>query len=344
MLIFISRVLSKTLRKNDQSIFHYYHLFWTFNEFFRILAKNLVRCVETVIKAYICKNVKKNCWTIGFSSFWDFDKRNLCFCRKMFWQGCQKNFRRVQWNTYRAIFPNGSLENWRIFEKIFEVFGTMMEKLFQGWQNSNRCPREQFMKTFFHKRKIRSFFPILSQCLLPAKFFARVAKPAIYVSVEVFGGKTIFEIYIIFHIFFGLWSKKRLVGKKTFSRVVTTAIRASRDIFWEKVLFSKKKFVCSSALEFEQFFLYTDKKQSGCQRNNLLIQKKVGGKNLWKICFFKSFSDFQEKSLNNYTKKLARLSKFHSKIFRGLFLGHFFGMKKLCSTFLVFERNFWTFS
>ena len=237
----------------------------------------------------------------------------------MFWQGCQKNFRRVQWNTYRANFPNGSLENWRIFEKIFEVFGTMMEKLFQGWQNSNRCPREQLMKTFFHKRKIRSFFPILSQCLLPAKFFARVAKPANYVSVENFGGKTIFEIYIIFHIFFGLWSKKRLVGKKTFSRVVTTAIRASRDIFWEKVLFSKKNFVCSSALEFEQFFLYTDKKQSGCQRNNLLIQKKVGRKKWWKNSFFNTFLDFEQKNLNNQTKDTRRIVKTPFKVFRGTF-------------------------
>ena len=95
-------------------------------------------------------------------------------------------------------------------------------------------------ENFFQKRKIRSFFPIVSECLLPAKNFARVAKTAICVSVEVFGEKTFFEIYIIFHTFFGLWSIKRLVGKKIFSRVVTTAIRASRDIFLEKVLLSKK--------------------------------------------------------------------------------------------------------
>ena len=156
-----------------------------------------------------------------------------------------------------------------------------------------------FYEKVFQKRKIRSFFPIVSECLLPAKFFARVAKPAIYVSVEVFWGKTIFEIYIIFHTFFGLWSIKRLVGKKIFSRVVTTAIRASRDFFWEKVLFFKKSFVCSSVLEFEQLCLYTDKKQSGCQRNNLLIQKKVGRKKWWKNCFFKTFLDFEQKKLNN---------------------------------------------
>ena len=115
------------------------------------------------------------------------------------------------------------------------------------------------------------------------------------------------NIYIIFYTFFGLWSKKRLVGKKIFSRVVTTAIRASRGILWEKVLFFKKKsFVCSSVLEFEQFFLYTDKKQSGCQRNNLLIQKKVGGRNLWGHCFFLIIFGFRAEKFEQLDKKYSQ--------------------------------------
>ena len=165
----------------------------------------------------------------------------------------------------------------RGFSKNFWSFRDNGGKIFQTWQNSNRCPREQFMKNFFQKRKIRSFF----------RFWANVYFQRNPQSVYPwkFLGKTIFEIYIIFHIFFGLWSKKRLVGKRIFCLVVTTAIRASRDIFWEED-FYKKKIVCSSVLDFEQFFLYTDKKQSGCQRNNLLIQKKVGRKKWWKNCFF----------------------------------------------------------
>ena len=38
----------------------------------------------------------------------------------------------------------------------------MAEKIFQGWQNGKRCPREQFMKKVFKKQKISLFFPIMS--------------------------------------------------------------------------------------------------------------------------------------------------------------------------------------
>ena len=266
--------------------------------FFLILAKKLNRCVETVIWLYGGKNVKKSCGTIGFWSFLDFEKKNLCFRRKV--------FGRVVKNTLTCPVEHlqskfSERKSWKLedFRKIFEVFGTRMEKLFQCWQNSNRCPREQFMKTFFQKRKIRSFFPILSQCLLPAKFFARVAKPASYVSVEVFGIKTIFEIYIIFHTFFGLWSKKRLVGKKIFFPDCHNCNPRVQRLFLRKSTIFKKKFCLFICFGVWAIFLYTDKKQSGCQRNNLIIQKKVGRKKWWINCFFKTFLDFEQKILNN---------------------------------------------
>ena len=51
-------------------------------------------------------------------------------------------------------------KSWKLqdFRIVFEVFGTMAENFFQGWQNTNRCPREHFKKTFFQKRDIRYFF------------------------------------------------------------------------------------------------------------------------------------------------------------------------------------------
>ena len=133
-------------------------------------------------------------------------------------------------------------KSWKLgdFRKIFEAFGTRMEKLFQGWQNSNRCPREQFMKTFFQKRKIRSFFRFCAIVYFQQNFLPEFRKPQSMYPWEFLGKNTFWNIYIIFHTFFGLWSKKRLVGKKFFSRDVTTAIRASKDIFWEKVVFLKK--------------------------------------------------------------------------------------------------------
>ena len=60
--------------------------------------------------------------------------------------------------------------------------------------------------------------------------------------------------------------------------------------------------------------------------------------------FFKSSSDFQQKSLNNQTKNIRRIVKTTFNVFRRTILGRFFGMKKLWSTFLVVERNYWTFA
>ena len=233
-----------------------------------------------------------------FFVFFGFWQEKPVILQESFWQGCPKYFRRVQWNTYRANFSNGSLGNSGIFEKILKFSG-QWRKNFQTWQNNNRCPREQFMKTFFQKRKIRSFFSDFEPMFTSSEIFRQSCETRNLCIRGSFWGKTIFEIYIIFHTFFGLWSKKRLVGKKIFSQVVTTAIRTSRGIFWEKVIFLKKKFCLFICFGVWATFLVCWQKKSGCQRNNLLIQKKVGGKNLWKNCFFKSFSDLEQKSLNN---------------------------------------------
>ena len=93
---------------------------------------------------------------------------------------------------------------------------------------------------FFSKEKNSLFFSDCERMFTSSKKFCQSCENRNLCIGGSFWGKTFFEIYIIFHTFFGLWSIKRLVGKKIFSRVVTTAIRASRDIFLEKVLFSKK--------------------------------------------------------------------------------------------------------
>ena len=133
-------------------------------------------------------------------------------------------------------------KSWKLgdFWIIFEIFGTISENLFRGWQNSNRCPREKFMEFFFQKRKIRYFFRFWANVYFQRKFLPELRNPQ-STSPWKFSGKKIFwNVYNLSH-FYGLWSNKRLVGKKKFSRVVAIAIRASRDIFWEKVIFFKKK-------------------------------------------------------------------------------------------------------
>ena len=64
---------------------------------------------------------------------------------------------------------------------------------------------------------------------------------------------------------------------------------------------------------------------------------------MWKNRFFKSFSDFDQKSLNKEIKITRRIVKTAFKVFRGTILGLFSRMKKPCSSFLVVERKYWTF-
>ena len=52
-----------------------------------------------------------NNWFFVFFGFW---QEKPVFLQECFKQGCQNCFWRVQWNTYRATFPNESLENSRI--------------------------------------------------------------------------------------------------------------------------------------------------------------------------------------------------------------------------------------
>ena len=154
-------------------------------------------------------------------------------------------------------------KSWKLedFWIIFEVFGTMAENLFEGWQNNNRCPGEEFMEKFLTKRETFAFFLILSKFLLLPKNFAWFAKPAICVSVEVFG-----KIHF-FHFIYSLTLLWNLIPR-TLSQKIFPGL--SRGIFLGKVsFFWKKSYICSSVLEFEQFFAFRQKK-TGCQRNNLL--------------------------------------------------------------------------
>ena len=93
-------------------------------------------------------------------------------------------------------------------------------------------------KKHFQKRRIRYFIQFWAIFLILAKSFTRFAKAAIYVSVEVSGEK-ILEVYKIFHTFFGLWSKKRLVG--TIFLGLSQLQSARPEAFFEEKSFSFKK-------------------------------------------------------------------------------------------------------
>ena len=58
--------------------------FRTFSEFFLILAKKNSQVCRNSNLSVHRKNVKKYSWAIGFSSFFGFWQKNLCFHRKVF--------------------------------------------------------------------------------------------------------------------------------------------------------------------------------------------------------------------------------------------------------------------
>ena len=102
-------------RKTINVIFTIIISFGTFSEFFSDFGRKISQvCWNSNLSVQRKKRQKKllNNWFFAFFGFWQ--EKPVSF-QESFWQGCQKYFRRVQWNTYRAKFPNGSPENSRSF-------------------------------------------------------------------------------------------------------------------------------------------------------------------------------------------------------------------------------------
>ena len=130
--------------------------FGTLSEFFLILSKKIVRCVETVIKCTERKTSKKTLEKLVFRFSWTLTRKTCSFSGK-FLAVLSKLLSTCPEEPLKS--NNSERKSWKLqdFRIIFEVFWTMAENFFHGWQNTNRCPREHFMKTFFQKRDIRFF-------------------------------------------------------------------------------------------------------------------------------------------------------------------------------------------
>ena len=283
--------------------------FGTLSEFFLIFSKKIVRCVEAVFKCTERKTSKKTLEKMVFRFSWTLTRKTCSFTGEFL----------TVLSKLLSTCPEVPLKNniserksWKLqdFPIIFEVFGTMAENFFQVWQNTNRCPREHFLKTFFQKRDIRWFFRFWAISLLLAKNFARFAKPATKVSVEVFGENHIWNLYVLPH-FFEVWSKKCLVGN-FFAVCLNCNPRVQRHFL------SKSNFLLK-IVEFGQLFRSLSNfaclltKKSGYQGNNLLIRKKMVGKVCRKIVFLNHFRIPNRKFWTIIEKILARLSGLFSK-------------------------------
>ena len=169
-----------------------------------------------------------------------------------------------------------------------------MDKFWSFWDNGGKifsglAKRQKmsagtvYEKNFLKNRKYHFFFQLWAIFSLLAKTFARFAKPAIWVCVEVIGKNIFSNIYKLSH-FFGLWSKKRLVGK--FFHGLSQLQSAPPEAFLIKSNFSKKSYNCSSVLEFEHFFCLLTKKVRVSKKQPNNTEKKMEERICRKIVFY----------------------------------------------------------
>ena len=215
------------------------------------MSKQSSKCTEE-------KRQKTYFSTNGFSSFLDFEKKNLCFYRKFF-------SRVVKTTSYVSRGPlteqhlrKEVLKTWGFSNK-FKVLGTMAENLFWIGKTAIDVRREHIIEKCFQKRKIHYVFPFLSDYLVWAKKFARFAEPAIYGFVEAFG-----DFFLKFHKSFTLiWNffQKTLIWK-FFSGLSQLQCALLEAYFEEKEVFKTKLFlfICFGVWP---IFQSVDKKSQG---------------------------------------------------------------------------------
>ena len=109
-----------------------------------------------------------------------------------------------------------------------------------------------------------------------------------------FWRKIFFEKLHKVSTFSGLWVKKSNFSQTISFRVVTTAIRASREIFWENFV-SLSKFFLLSSLEIEQFLCCFAKFNSQvCHNNYLCVERKNWKKLTRKNLFLNQFRNLSK--------------------------------------------------
>ena len=184
--------------------------FGTFNEFFLILAKkNSQMCWNSNLSVQR-NNVKKTVEHLVFRLFWILTRKKCVFAGK-FLAGLSKIPSTCLVEHLQSKISE--CKSWKLedFRIIFEVLGTMAGNLFQGWQNSNRCPREQFMKFFFQKRKFRYFFRFWANVYFQRKLSLELRNPQSMFPWKFLGKNIFWNKYNLSHFF-------RTLIQKTLSR------------------------------------------------------------------------------------------------------------------------------
>ena len=243
------------------------------------------------------KNVKKNSWIIGFSSFLDFNKKTRIFTRT-FLAGLSKLLSTCPEEHFQSKISER--KSWKLqdFRIIFEVFGSMAEKIFRVGKTLKDVRGNSPKKKFFKKRKFR-FFPILSAFLTSGEKLCQICENRDLRKPWSSWGKSFFQIFIIFHTSLDFDPKKRSVGK-FFHELsqLQSAIRASRAIFWLKVIFPRKVIFVHLFWSLSNFFVFWQKEVRVSKKQPTSTEKNRR-KEFVEKSFLKISSDFQQKSLNN---------------------------------------------
>ena len=121
--------------------------FGSLGEFFSDFSKKNSQVCRYCNLSVQMKNVKKNSWTIVFSSFLDFHKKNLCFYRNVFGRVVKTTFYVSRGKLSEHHFWNDVLKTSGLSDSFWN-FRDKGGKIFQGLQNSKRRPGEQLKKVF----------------------------------------------------------------------------------------------------------------------------------------------------------------------------------------------------
>ena len=274
-----------------------------------------------------------------FRVFWILTRKTCVFAGK-FLAGLSKILLTCPMEHLRRNISERKSWKLKDFWKIFEVFGTIADNIFKGWQHSIKCPRERFMEIFLNQKKSLFFFQFWAIVYFQRNFLPQLRNPQSTYPWK-FLGKKSFEIYVIFHTSLDFdpknaWSVIFFPGCHNCNPRVLRHFLRKIFFFFKKIIFvhpfwSLSKLVCFLA-----------KKCQGVtkQPNNTEENWRIKFVN---FVFLNHFWTSSRKVWTTLEKETRRIVTTTFKVFKGTISGRFFQMKKLWSSCLVVERNYWAF-
>ena len=145
-----------------------------------------------------------------FVFFLDFDKKSLCFCRKVFGR-VVKNALDLSSGTLTDQHFRMEVLKTRGYSDNFWSFRDNGEKKIFRFGKTAIDVRRNSLWNFFSKENNSLFFPILSECLLPAKISPELRNPQSMYPWKFLGKNIFWNIYNLSHFF-------RTLIQKTLSR------------------------------------------------------------------------------------------------------------------------------